>query len=215
MFFIESIGSGGLGVLYPFFIDFVMMLDHPLAMPGLLMSNVGAGLMSIPVWVRLAGRFEKRRLWLFAMFQSVIGYGMFFLVGEGDWPIAVVSSVLTGTAGACASTLGQALKADIIDVDEYRTGERKEGAYFSAWTFVSKLAGGIMMWVVATSLSVIGFDETLANQSDRVRDTMVWLMAGVTVVGYGIGAIFFTRFGLSEAEHARIRAELDANLRPA
>ncbi len=186
------------------------MLDHPLAMPGLLMSNVLAGLVSIPVWVRLASRFEKRRLWLFAMVQSGIGYGMFFLVGEGDWPIAVVSSVLTGTASACASTLGQALKADIIDVDEYQTGQRKEGAYFSAWTFVSKLAGGIMVFVVGTALQATGFDENLAEQSDQVTSTMVWIMAGVPLVGYAIGSVFFTRFNLSEAEHGRIRAELDA-----
>ena len=210
VFFIESIGSGGLAVLYPFFIDFVMMLDHPLAMPALLMSNVGAGLLSIPVWVHLARRFEKRRLWLFAMLQSGIGYGVFFLVGKGDWPIAVVSSVLTGTASACASTLGQALKADIIDVDEYQTGERKEGAYFSAWTFVSKLAGGIMVWVVGMALQTMGFDESLAEQSDAVKRTMVWVMAGVPLVAYAIGSLLFTRFSLSEAEHARIRAELDA-----
>lgn len=215
VFFIESIGSGGLGVLYPFFVDFVMMLDHPLAMPGLLMSNVAAGLISIPMWVRLANRFEKRRLWLFAMVQSCVGYGMFFLVGEGDWPIAVVSSILTGTASACASTLGQALKADIVDVDEYRTGERKEGAYFSAWTFVSKLAGGIMVWVVGTSLAVVGFDESLREQAASVRSAMVWLMAGVPVVGFAVGAAIFTRFTLSEQEHARIRAALDANSSPA
>lgn len=211
VFFIESIGAGGLGVLYPFFIDFVLMLDHPIAMPALLMSHVGAALVSIPVWVRLAGRFEKRRLWLFAMLQSAIGYGMFFLVGEGDWAIAVVSSILTGTAGACASTLGQALKADIIDVDEYQTGERKEGAYFSAWTFVSKLAGGIMVWVVGTSFAAAGFDETLTDQSASLKNVMVWIMAGVPLVGYTVGAALFTRFSLSESEHARIRAALDAN----
>ena len=142
-------------------------------------------------------------------------FGMFFLVGEGDWPIAVVSSILTGTASACASTLGQALKADIVDVDEYRTGERKEGAYFSAWTFVSKLAGGIMVWVVGTSLAVVGFDESLREQAASVRSAMVWLMAGVPVVGFAVGAAIFTRFTLSEQEHARIRAALDANSSPA
>jgi len=211
VFFIESIGAGGLGVLYPFFIDFVLMLDHPIAMPALLMSHVAAGLMSIPIWVRLAARYEKRHLWLFAMCQSAVGYGMFFLVGAGDWPLAVISSILTGTAGACANTLGQALKADIIDVDEYQTGERKEGAYFSAWTFVSKLAGGIMVWIVGTSLAAMGFDESLTDQNQSVKDIMVWIMAGVPVVGYAVGAALFTRFSLSEAEHARIRSALDAN----
>ena len=34
-------------------------------------------------------------------------------------------------------------------------------------------------------------------------------LGGVSLIGYGIGALAFTRFGFSEEEHSRIRAELD------
>ena len=33
---------------------------------------------AVPVWVRLARAFEKRHLWLFAMVQGGIGYGLIF-----------------------------------------------------------------------------------------------------------------------------------------
>jgi Na+/melibiose symporter-like transporter len=39
---------------------------------------------------------------------------------------------------------------------------------------------------------------------------MVALMGGAPLVCYLLGAVAFARFSLSEAEHARIRRELDA-----
>ncbi|MEE2663181.1 MAG: MFS transporter [Myxococcota bacterium] len=208
VFFIESIGSGGIGVLTPFVIEYVMKMPDIVA-PMLGVYMVSA-LVAVPFWVWLGRFFEKRHLWLYAMVQGGVGYGLIFWVGEGSWELMAVSSILAGTAGACGSTLGQALKAEIIDFDEYRTGERKEGAYFAGWSFVSKLAGGVMIGVVGVSLDWSGYVENAAEQSETVKRTMIYLMGGVPMIGYAIGSLAFTRFGLSEAEHARMRAELDA-----
>jgi GPH family glycoside/pentoside/hexuronide:cation symporter len=169
-----------------------------------------SALLAVPFWVWLARFFEKRHLWLYAMVQGGIGYSLIFWIGEGSWLLMAISSLLAGTAGACGSTLGQALKAEIIDFDEYRTGERKEGAYFATWSFVSKLAAGIMIGVVGISLDLAGYVQNAAEQSETVKRTMTFLMGGVPMVGYALGSLAFTRFGLSEAEHTRIRSELDA-----
>lgn len=207
VFFIENIGSGGIGVLIPFVIEYVVKM--PEMVPVLLGAYMVSALAAVPLWIWLGRYFEKRHLWLFAMVQGGIGYGLNLWVGEGDWELVAVSAVLAGTAGACGNTLGQALKAEVIDFDEYRTGERKEGAYFAGWSFVSKLAGGIMVGVVGFSLEWSGYVENAPDQTALARNTMVALMGGVPLVGYGIGALAFTRFGLSEKEHARIRGELD------
>ncbi len=207
VFFIESIGSGGIGVLTPFLIQYVVGMKE--MVPVLLGAYMLSALAAVPLWVWLGRRFEKRRLWLFAMVQSGVGYGLIFWVGEGDWLLMALSSLLAGSAGACGNTLGQALKAEVIDFDEYRTGERKEGAYFAGWSFVSKLAGGLMVGLVGYSLAWSGYVENAAEQSELAKNTMTVLTGGVPMVGYAIGALAFTRFKLSETEHARIRAELD------
>lgn len=207
VFFIENIGSGGIGVLIPFVIEYVVKM--PEMVPVLLGMYMVSALAAVPFWIWLGRYFEKRHLWLFAMVQGGIGYGLNLWVGEGDWMLVAVASLLSGTAGACGNTLGQALKAEVIDFDEYRTGERKEGAYFAGWSFVSKLAAGIMVGVVGFSLEWSGYVENAAEQAPLAKTTMIALMGGVPLIGYGIGALAFTRFKLSEKEHARIRGELD------
>jgi GPH family glycoside/pentoside/hexuronide:cation symporter len=208
VYFVESIGTGAIGVLVPYVIRYVMKLDTNF-IPAMLMVYVFAAFAGIPLWVRLARRFEKRKLWLFAMVQGGLGYGMLFFVGEGDWPLMVVSSLVAGSAGACGNTLGQSLKADLVDVDEYLTGERKEGAYFAAWSFAGKLANGVMVGTVGLVLGALGYVQN-QEQSETVKLAMVLLIGGMPLLAYSVGALMFRRFSLGSVEHARIRAELDA-----
>jgi Na+/melibiose symporter-like transporter len=168
-----------------------------------------AGVVGVPLWLWLARYFEKRRLWLVAMCMGGVGFGMLLGLGENGWPLMVVSSAIAGTAQACGNSIGQALKADVIDLDELRTGERKEGAYFAAWSFVNKLGNAILASSAGFALGLAGYVAN-AEQTDLVRHTMVFLLGGMPLVGYTIGALAFARFPLSEAEHDRIRRELDA-----
>jgi Na+/melibiose symporter-like transporter len=48
------------------------------------------------------------------------------------------------------------------------------------------------------------------EQTDLVKFGMVFLLGGMPLLGYTVGAVAFARFPLSEVEHARIRQELDA-----
>lgn len=206
--FIDGIGVGGIGVLTPFVLDYVV--GRPDLVPILLGGNMLATLATVPVWIRLARRFEKRHLMLAAMIGSGIGYGGIVFVGPGAWHVVAISAVIAGASSSCANILGYTLKSEIIDCDEHRTGERKEGAYFAGWSFVSKLAAGIMIGIVGWALEIAGFDASVQQQSERVETTMIVLMGVFPFICYAIGAIAFTRFSLTETEHSRIRAELDA-----
>jgi GPH family glycoside/pentoside/hexuronide:cation symporter len=206
--FIDSIGTGGLAVLTPFVIDHVVGRKDLLQI--LLATNFAATLLSVPLWIWLARRFEKRKLMLWSMIASGLAFGSVLLVGEGDWVLVALSALASGFAVGCSSTLGFTLKSEIIDCDEYRTGERKEGAYFAGWAFVQKLAAGLMIFVVGQALEWSAFDPAAEHQSELVITTIVALMGGAPLFCYLIGAVAFARFSLSEAEHARIRRELDA-----
>jgi len=205
--FIEAVGLGGLTVLVPFVTEYVMMRGD--LTERMLAVYMGSTFLAIPVWVLLARRFEKRKLWLFAMAQGGVGFGMLFWLGENDWPLMVASSVIAGSAGACGNSIGQSLKADLIDLDEHRTGERKEGAYFAAMSFVNKLGNALLASTAAFMLAFTGFVPN-AEQSEGVKFALVCLMGGAPLIGYAVGILFFSRFRFSAADHARVRAELDA-----
>lgn len=67
-----------------------------------------------------------------------------------------------------------------------------------------------MVGVAGYSLEWSGYVPNAAQQTELVKFTMIALAGGLPLAGFVIGALVFTRFSLSEKEHARIRAELDA-----
>ncbi len=207
VYFIEAAGVGGIGVLVPFVVEYVMEMPGQSA-PFLVVYAL-AQFIGIPIWVKLGDHFEKQHLWMFSMGQSFVGFGLMVFLSAGNWPLMVVSSLLAGSAGACSNTIGVSLKADVIDTDEYETGERKEGSFFAAWSLANKLAGGLMVGVVGIVLAWVGYVPNEA-QTPEVRRWMLFLMGGVPMLGYGVGMLLFRAFDLKRAEHTRICAELEA-----
>ncbi len=207
VFFLESLGAGAIGVLAPYLMTYVM--KTPDLLNEMLIAYMVPALVSIPFWVRLGNHFEKRRLWQFALAMNGLGFGALFFASEGSIALVIGAAAVAGIAGGCGSTLGQALKADIVDVDELNTGERKEGAYFAAWNFTGKLASGVMIGVVGLTLQLVGFAPN-QEQSDLTKFAMRFLMGGMPFLGFGIGLVAFLRFSLSESEHRRVREQIEA-----
>lgn len=206
VFFIESFGVGGTSVMAPYVVKYVIKLEGILGI--VLLAYVVPTALSIPVWVWLARHFERHRLWMVSMAMSAIGYASLVFLDEGRLGVMLFCSVMCGTGSGCGATLGQAIKADVIDYDEYVTGERKEGSYFALWAFMSKLASGLMIALVGFALSWSGYSEN-TEQPQSIVNVMILLNGGIPFLCFVIGIAVFSRFRLDSREHRRIRDEID------
>jgi len=105
------------------------------------------------------------------------------------------------------TTVGHSLQADVIDDDEWSTGERKEGTYFAVWNFVRKGAVGFTAFLTGAALQWVGFEPNVAQSADVVLliRVMFGLLPGVMFV---VGIALFARFTLSEERHREIQREL-------
>ncbi len=166
MIFIEHTGSGASMVVAPFLIQYV--IGMPEATGQIFLFYVGSSLLSLPLWLRLSRSFGKKATWMIGLVIGMAGYVSLFFVGEGDlrWMQMVVT--LTGACSSCGTVMGSSLLADVIDADELETGERKEGAYYSSYTFLYKASSGVMAMITGFSLSWTGFVPEAGTQSDLV-----------------------------------------------
>lgn len=207
VFFVENFGTANLAVLTPFVMKYV--LDMERLTPAFMLVYFVPALLFIPMWIALSRRVGKKRLWLFALATMTLAFSGLFLVGPGDVVLMCALGFLAGLGGGCGQVVGPSIQADVIDYDELRTGERKEGAYFAVWNFMRKSAYGVAAMLAGTMLSAVGF-EANAVQSEETRLGMMVLFSFVPGTCFLLATLAFTRFHLDEAEHAAIRRELDA-----
>ncbi len=205
--FIEHLGSASIAILTPYVSEYAILTPDKTWL-YIALYMVGSTI-SLPLWIRLASRFGKKELWLFSMAIHGASFGAMFLAGPGQWIMIASLSFSGGFANGCGTVIGQSIKADVIDYDEWKTGERKEGAYFAAWSFVFKGSGGITMMITGIVLQLVGFVPNVP-QTDEVKLALRALFALFPLVCFAIGIALMARFSLGRAEHARIRAEIDS-----
>jgi GPH family glycoside/pentoside/hexuronide:cation symporter len=206
MLFIEHTGAGAGMVLSPYLLEYV--IGRPEAISIVFGFYTASMMLSIPMWVAVSKRLDKKRAWLVAMGVAMTGYTLLLFVGEGDVWLMCLVTTLTGSASSAGRVIGTSIQADVIDWDEHATGERKEGSYYSAFTFLEKTSSGIMAMLTGLALSAVGFEPNV-EQTEETKWVIRSLMGSVPLASFAIGALIFSRFRLTETEHAEIRAELD------
>ncbi len=211
VFLIESLGGATIGILTPYVGQYIV--GTPELTPVYILLYIVPSILSVPLWVVLSRHFGKKALWILAMLITSFGFGAMFLLGEGDVALISGLAVFLGFGAGCGAVVAPSIQADIIDFDEYQTGQRKEGAYFAAWNLVFKTATGVTLMLTGFILQAAGFVPN-AEQSEQARFALLALYALFPMACYLIGTLIFMGFSLNEAEHQEIRAALQARRGP-
>ena len=204
---IEHLGSANISILTPYAAHYI--IGTPRLTPFYVLCYMVAAVSTALFWVRLAKRYDKKQLWTFSMMLTGLAFGGMFFCGEGDWiPVALLAT-LGGVGGGCGPVIAPSIQSDIIDFDEYQTGERKEGAYFAAFSFAFKGSAGLTLMLTGFVLQFSGFEPNV-EQTETAKLAIRSLFALFPLVSLWCGALLLSRFALNREEHALIRADLDA-----
>jgi GPH family glycoside/pentoside/hexuronide:cation symporter len=115
-------------------------------------------------------------------------------------PWIPLSLVVTGLGFSGQQTITYNLLAQVIDVDEVRTGTRREGAYYGANALLTKPAQSLALFLTAFLLEESGFITRAMNQGEIFLDqpasalltirVIVGLIPGIALL-LGSGLLFF------------------------
>jgi GPH family glycoside/pentoside/hexuronide:cation symporter len=195
IWFVAQIGMSSQGVIAPYMATYVLKRPDLMGvMPALFIAPM---ILSVPVWIGLARRFGRRRVWRASMLGASVSYALLFVLPSDDF--AVMGSLL-GLAGfwsGCMGPVGPTFFASVVDEDAERSGERREGTYFAAKEFVEKASGAFVALAVGSVLQLVGFEPN-AVQSESVELAIrgcLGLLPGVTLL---IGALLLSRLAIGD-----------------
>jgi GPH family glycoside/pentoside/hexuronide:cation symporter len=193
VWFIESLGVGAVGTMAPYIAQY--LLERPDVVGTLPAAYVVAGIISIPVWVRISHRYGARNTWLTAMLIGAAAFGGMMFVPTEELAPLLALLVVAGGAMGCGSVLASSLMADIIDLDESVTGERKEGIYSSALLFALKIGNSVATALSGLILAAVAFTPNVEQSAESLFG-MRLLMGGLPCLGFLVGAAIFRSFPL-------------------
>ena len=206
VYLLETLGFATMTTVLPFATEYV--LDLPGKTSVFLGSAIGVMLTTIPLWAPLSRRFGRRNLWAASTLARALAFGALFFAEPGALLFMAICVGSIGAAYGCGLSVGPSLQADVVDIDELATGQRKEGAYFACFNLAKKASGGLAIILAGFALQSAGFEPNV-EQSDGTRQAIRVLWAGLPCVSYLLAGFLLLRLRLTDGEHARVRAALD------
>ncbi|MEM7003096.1 MAG: MFS transporter, partial [Pseudomonadota bacterium] len=167
-------------------------------------------------------RFDKRgtavgAVVLLAFFATAPVAGRFLgMMPDNEHAALLPLLIFFSGAGYCTLAVlnisVMSMLADIADQHELKSGNRREGMFYSARTFFSKATTALGALVGGIAIDIIEFPA--GAEPGTVPQTMLTqlgLLDGPIAVIPGIIAIYFySRYTITRREHAEIRSALDA-----
>lgn len=166
-----------------------------------------AGIVSLPVWNRIARAVGKRNTWAIAILMATTSSAACWWLYEGGVAYFTAVLILGGMSFGNYVALPSSIMADVIDYDEAATGRRREGAYFAIWAFVTKLGGAVTGFCALQVLEHVGYVPGI-EQTELVKTWMLWMYSWFPASLYLISLVTLFRFNYTAADLGQTQAQL-------
>ena len=158
-----------------------------------------------------ATRVGKKRAFYLATGVSMIGYALKWVCynPEIPWLLLVPAPLMAFGLGGLF-TLMPSMIADVVDVDELNTYERREGMYGSIFWWVVKLGMAAALAAGGFLLNATGFDVALeGDQAERTITLLRFFDAFIPFACSGIAIWAIATFSITEEKAHEVRLQLE------
>ncbi len=170
------------------------------------------GLAMSPLVAGVARKLGKRQTLAAGLVFIMIGFGVSWWTYTPAMPyLQGVSLALISPGLACLWIIGPSMLADVCDLDELKTGLRREGMYSATFTWTIKLSIALTMVLSGYMLNWAGYDAAKeAAQAPGVVDRLRILYMIVPASTSALGLLFVFLYPLTESKSLAIREQLAA-----
>ncbi|MFN2137581.1 MAG: MFS transporter [Candidatus Promineifilaceae bacterium] len=189
-------------------------LDRPDLANYYVLAAQGAAILFIPLVVFMAQKLDKRRTFMVNCSSWIALLLLLFFVKPEQFGVVFVLAALAGLGIATVYVIPWAMIPDIVEDDEVKTGQRREGSYYALVSFFQKLGTGAALWMMGQVLEKAGYVTPTAGAALpaqpgsavlAIRLFMSWIPAVLLIV-----AVWFaSRYPISREKHRALLAELE------
>jgi Na+/melibiose symporter-like transporter len=139
----------------------------------------------LPFTTYFCNKYGKKPAMLIIMTPAIISSFFFFFTGINSIVDFYIFSALSVTASSAFFTFYVGYSYDCIEIDEFLTGERKEGSMSSLTTFAQKFGSALALYFTGLCLNFTGYDGMAEVQTESA-------LQGILSLGTLFPGILFT-----------------------
>ena len=190
--------------IIPFYAKYWMGVSESL--PAVIVQVVTVAMMF--VCAALSRKVGKKNLYFLGAGVWIIAQvALFFLQPDQD-NIMFGLCAIVGFGVAVAYVVPWSILPDVIELDELKTGQRREGTYYAFMTLLQKIGLALGLFLVGQALNYSGFDSDLPVQSEAALTAIRFFMGPVPVVLLLCGVVLTYFYPVTKEMHAEVMLKL-------
>jgi glycoside/pentoside/hexuronide:cation symporter, GPH family len=173
----------------------------------------GSAIIFIPLVVWFTHKLDKRKAFIWGSITWIFVLLGIFSVGSEQVSLAYLLAFLSGAGIATAYVIPWSMVPDIIEFDEVKTGQRREGSYYAFASFFQKIATGISIWGMGQALAFAKYITPTASdpfpvQPQQAIQAIRFFAGPIPAILLVIAIIFAWFYPISRQEHMALREKL-------
>jgi GPH family glycoside/pentoside/hexuronide:cation symporter len=165
----------------------------------------------IPFFWLLSERIGKPNVLMISLSLVLVGSLSVWLTYNPNYPyLMLVNGFFMGAANASLWLMVPSMQADVVDYDELKSGERREGTFASVFSWVMKLGMSIAFFLPGPVLDLIGFSAELGGEQAEGVFTALRLVYILLPGAAALLALYLIHhFTITPESALRIREQLE------
>lgn len=203
---VSYVGINLLMAVAVYYLKYVMHYGDNVSSLALLVFVV-AGTAWLPL-INLAARRRGKR-WALALFMIIWVVSMAGIVPMGPHTAVLfwLLLLIAPAGGVAATLLTWAMIPDCTEVDEFKTGQRREGLYYGIATFAQQGAVAVTLWLTGAYLGWIGYHADVPQSHGALLGIKLLFGAGTGLFAL-VTLVLALRLPLTREKHAALRAAI-------
>jgi GPH family glycoside/pentoside/hexuronide:cation symporter len=201
---LSGFGASLPATLIVYYVKYVIGADSP---AKFLTVYFAVGFLFLPAWLWVARKVGKRDAWIYSMLVNTGAFIAVVPLGHGDEGLYMLLVALSGIGYGGSLALPASMQADVLDLEAFERGARREGEFIALWSISSKLAAAFGSGVAFPILSATGYAPNVA-QSAKTVFMLSLLYAGVPSLCNLLAIVVARQYQLTEGDHEVMRKAL-------
>jgi GPH family glycoside/pentoside/hexuronide:cation symporter len=173
----------------------------------------GTALIMLFFWQAVSKIFDKKAVYFMGMSFWLIAQIGLFSLQPTQVPLMYILAIMAGVGVSVAYLIPWSMIPDVIELDELKTGQRREGVFYAFMVFLQKLGLALGLFLVGIVLEASGFITREAGQPIPDQpESALWairLAIGPLPALFLIGGLILAYFyPITREVHAEIRLKL-------
>ncbi len=165
---------------------------------------------ALPFWERASRRWNKRWAYIAGIsFWAAVQLVLVTLNASTGMTILLFLSALAGIGVGAAHVLPWSIIPDAIEWDEWQTGERHEGMFYSLVTLIQKIASSIAIPLILLLLQVTGYVPNATRQPTEALLGIRMVVGPIPAVLLCTGILFAGLYPLNRERYIQVCQELE------